>query len=139
MEANVTRSRDDLSPKLRTHRNDTVEPGSHVTKHILSTTTRFWATCVCQLGVIATREHQQLSSAIRGAMLHVCIELLEHEPRGSPGSTRTSPGQSPESLALACARTQRSFAHRSFRINNHLKSTKYLEQEWIRSKLKRVK
>ena len=69
-------------------------------KDITSTTTCFWATCIRQLRALATRAHRQVSSTVRGAMLYACIELLEHEPKGSPGLPGPSPDQPPDPPAL---------------------------------------
>uniref|UniRef100_A0AAV1UP71 Uncharacterized protein n=1 Tax=Peronospora matthiolae TaxID=2874970 RepID=A0AAV1UP71_9STRA len=39
-------------------------------------------------------------SAIHGAMLFACIELLEYNPCGSPGILQEAPGLPPEPPAL---------------------------------------
>ena len=61
-----------------------------VTVHLPSSISSFWASCFCQLRAIAKREHRKLATATHGALLYVCIELLERDPRGPPLSSVTS-------------------------------------------------
>ena len=79
--------------RLSADRNDAVYQAA--TTDITSTMTSFWIACIRQLKAIAIREHQKMSSAIHGAMLFECIELLEHKPCGSPGVLEEVPGLPP--------------------------------------------
>ena len=54
--------------KLRVDRNDAVYQAATI--EITSITTTFWTTCISKLRAISTREHSQVSSAMRDAKMY---------------------------------------------------------------------
>ena len=68
--------------RLWTDRNAVVFRGADQYGH--NGTEQQWEACIRQLRAVAKREDRAAATAIRGATLNACIELLIRQPRGSP-------------------------------------------------------
>ena len=53
----------------------------YVTTHLPSSISSLWTSCLCQLRVIAKREHRKIATTTHGASLYTWIELLKRDHR----------------------------------------------------------
>nr|BAP68945.1 RxLR effector candidate protein [Hyaloperonospora arabidopsidis Emoy2] len=65
----------------------------------------FWEIGIRQLKAIALREHRLAATALRGARLHACIELLSQDPQGHPTSWDISHDRPPTPALVSWLRT----------------------------------